>query len=60
LPGYKGDIHDIEFLVRKMNIRTLEEIEKHIERFYPYDGLTSSAEEIIKGLLPNAGEEEPK
>jgi hypothetical protein len=57
LPGYPGDVQDLKFLIRKMNIKTLQQIEEHIGRFYPYEALTSSAEEIIKCLLPKPGDD---
>jgi hypothetical protein len=52
LPGYSGDIEDIRFLLRKMNIRTLSQIEEHVQRFYPYDALTPQARGLIEALLP--------
>jgi hypothetical protein len=52
LPGYPGDMEDIQFLVRKMGIRTVEEIDEHIARFYPFDTLTPQARATIEGLLP--------
>lgn len=51
LPGYPGDIEDIRFLIRKMEIRTPGQVEEHIARFYPYDALTPQARAIIGGLL---------
>ncbi len=33
LPGYAADVADIAFLCRKMGIRTIAEIEKHLGRF---------------------------
>jgi hypothetical protein len=51
LPGYPGDIDDLRFLIRKMGIRTLEQIDEHIGRFYPHDALTPPARAIISGLL---------
>lgn len=54
LPGYAGDVDDIAFLCRKMNIRTMEEIEKHLERFYPHEVLTDRARAVLAGILPSA------
>ena len=54
LPGYAGDVEDIAFLCRKMNIRAIEEIEKHLERFYPHDVLTDRARAVLAGILPLA------
>jgi hypothetical protein len=52
LPGYPGDLEDIRFLIRKMNIRSLVQIEEHLQRFYPYEALTTQARALIQGLLP--------
>jgi hypothetical protein len=52
LPGYAGDIEDLRFLIRKMEIRTLDQLDEHIGRFYPGDAMTSQARAIIETLLP--------
>src|SRR5207249_2774556 len=51
LPGYAGDIEDIRFLIRKMEIKTLDQIDEHIARFYPGDALTTESRAILAGLL---------
>ena len=56
LPGYRGDVDDIRFLIRKMDIRTLEQIEQHMDKFYPRDSLTPRARDVIQGLLPKEPE----
>lgn len=58
LPGYDGDVADIRFLVQKMGIRSLNEIEAHIDRFYPHDTLSPRARELLSGLLSESGKEE--
>ena len=52
LPGYPGDIEDIRFLIRKMEIRSLPQVEELVGRFYPYDAFTPQARALIEGLLP--------
>jgi len=52
LPGYAGDIEDITFLITKMGIRTLEQIDEHIARFYPHEALTTASRRVIAQLLP--------
>jgi hypothetical protein len=52
LPGYAGDIEDIRFLISKMGIRTLEQIDEHIARFYPHEALTLESRRVIAQLLP--------
>jgi hypothetical protein len=51
LPGYAGDIADIQFLIRKMGIRTLQQVEEQVDRFYPQEGLPPRLREIIQGML---------
>lgn len=51
LPGYPGDVEDIRFLLEKMNLRTLDEVERQIERFYPLNALTTQARGTIEALL---------
>ncbi len=50
--GYPGDIEDIRFLIRKMEIWTLAQVDELLGRFYPYDALTPQARALIEGLLP--------
>jgi len=56
LPGYEGDVADIKFLIQKMGIRSMEQIEEHMERFFPRDSLTPSARSTIEKLLPKGVE----
>lgn len=51
LPGYAGDLADIRFLLQKMGIRSLKQVEEHLDRFYPHDALTPKLRELIEGLL---------
>jgi hypothetical protein len=55
LPGFPGDIADIRFLIRKMGIRSLEQVEEHVSRFYPDDALSPKVRELIQGLLAEEG-----
>jgi Nucleotidyltransferase of unknown function (DUF6036) len=51
LPGFPGDIADIRFLIRKMDIRSLEQVQEHLSRFYPDEVLAPKVRETIQGLL---------
>ena len=51
LPGYPGDSADIRFLIRKMGLHTLDQIEEHLQRFYPYEALTPKLRETLEALL---------
>jgi hypothetical protein len=58
LPGYDGDIADIRFLIQKMGLRSLVEIETHVDRFYPHDTLSPRTRELLTGLLAESQKEE--
>lgn len=51
LPGYAGDYGDIRFLVRKMELGSVEEAEAVHDKFFPHDALTTEAREVIRGAL---------
>lgn len=51
LPGYAGDIADIDFLIRKMALQSVDDVERQIERFYPHDTLTPRMREILEGIF---------
>jgi hypothetical protein len=37
LPGYEGDIEDLRFLIKKLGITSVDEVQSHIDRYYPDD-----------------------
>ena len=51
LPGYAGDVDDLRFLCRKMNIRSVAEVERHLQRFYAHDVLTDRARAVLASIL---------
>ena len=51
LPGYEGDLDDLRFLIRKMGIRSVEEIQQWIDRFYPDDVMLPEHAETLKLLI---------
>jgi hypothetical protein len=54
LPGYAGDYDDLRFLLRKMELRSLPEVEAVLDRFFPQDGLSDVQRDAIKQLLKEA------
>lgn len=54
LPGFAGDLEDIKFLVRKMGIKTVEEVESHLVKFYPQETLSPKLAELLRGILHSA------
>lgn len=51
LPGYEGDYGDIRFLIRKMEITSVDEAEVIHDRFFPHDPLSKVAREVIRTSL---------
>jgi len=54
LPGYAGDQEDILFLVRKMELKTLRQIEEIYHRFFPRDEITGRRRLAIEAILEQA------
>ena len=48
---YPGDMADLEFLIQKMNIRSLHEIQAAIDRFYPDDVIRTANEPRLQELI---------
>jgi len=59
-PGRRGDLQDLKFLIHKMEIKSLDEIQAHIDRFYPEDLPTSDQQEILKGIIQEVAHEPKK
>jgi hypothetical protein len=51
LPGYPGDYGDIRFLVRKMNIASVEDAETIHDKFFPHDVLSDTAKEVVRDAI---------
>jgi hypothetical protein len=47
LPGYAGDEADIQFLLRKTKPRSVAEVERTFEKFFPGDVLSERAEALV-------------
>lgn len=54
LPGYAGDQEDILFLVRKMGLRTLGEVDEVYHRFFPRDELDDRSRLAIEAIVEKA------
>ncbi len=59
-PSRRGDLHDLKFLIHKMEIKSLDEIQQHIDRFYPNDVPTSDQQKILKGIIEEVAHEHKK
>lgn len=51
LPGYEGDLQDLRFLIRKMEITSVAEIQKWIDRYYPDDVIPEPQRSTIEALI---------
>jgi len=51
LPGYEGDLEDLRFLIRKLEIHQVEEIQQHIDRYYPDDVISEPNRETLRLLV---------
>jgi hypothetical protein len=51
LPGYEGDQEDLKFLIRKMEIKSVEEIQDTIDRYYPDDVLPAQDRAVLSELI---------
>ncbi|NBB78804.1 MAG: hypothetical protein GVY36_05070 [Verrucomicrobia bacterium] len=54
--AYRGDVDDLSFLIKKMEIRSIEPIQKAIDRFYPDDVLLAHHELLLKSLIEETNE----
>jgi hypothetical protein len=54
LPGYPGDEADIRFLLEKLKLASLEQVEELHGRFFPGEGLHSRAIDVIQDFLGKA------
>ena len=55
LPGFGGDIADIQFLIRKMGLCTVEQVEEVLERFYLREVMTPKLRETLEGIIQDGG-----
>jgi hypothetical protein len=56
LPGYAGDYADIRFLIRKMDIASVEAAEAIHDKFFPHDVLAGAAKEVVRTAIESARE----
>jgi hypothetical protein len=51
LPGYGGDLDDLQFLIRKMEITSVKIIQKWIDRYYPDDVIPEVDQETLRAII---------
>ncbi|MFP4166048.1 MAG: hypothetical protein ACLFUF_02650 [Opitutales bacterium] len=48
---YRGDLDDLDFLIRKMKIRSLDQIQEAVDRFYPDDLIRPQDRALLQTLI---------
>ena len=48
---YQGDVEDLRFLIRKMEIRDLSEIQDALDRYYPDEVIQAKNIPLLKSLV---------
>ena len=51
LPGYEGDLDDLRFLIRKLSIRSVDEIQSIIDKYYPDDVIAPEHVVLLETIL---------
>lgn len=51
LPGYEGDEADLRYLIKKMGIRSVDEIQEHIDKYFPDDVPPPGAVDLMKTII---------
>lgn len=51
LPGFAGDQEDLQFLIKKMNIRSVEEIQEVIDKYFEDEALGSDNVRVLSKLI---------
>ena len=54
LPGYRGDQEDLVFLIRKLEIKSVEEIQQRLDRFFPDEVITNENRLVLESLIEEA------
>lgn len=51
LPGYEGDVQDLRFLIQKLGISSVDEVQAHVDRYYPDDVITTEHRLLIEQAI---------
>lgn len=54
LPGYRGDQEDLVFLIRKLEIKFVDEIQKRLDRFFPDEVITGENRQVLESPIEEA------
>jgi hypothetical protein len=50
-PGYEGDLADLRFLIDKLGVTSVDEVQHHIDRYYPDDVIKPEHSALIEALI---------
>ena len=51
LPGFQGDFDDLRFLVRKIGVTSVDEIQAYIDKYYPNDIISTENRAVLDGII---------
>jgi hypothetical protein len=51
LPGFQGDLDDLRFLVRKMGVTSVDEIQDYIDKYYPDDVISVENAVVLRSIV---------
>lgn len=51
LPGFQGDLDDLRFLIRKMGVGSVEEIQKYVDKYYPDDVIPEGDAIVLNAII---------
>jgi hypothetical protein len=54
LPGYRGDQEDLVFLIRKLEIKSVDEIQQRLDRFFPDEVISEENRLVLESLIEEA------
>lgn len=57
LPGYRGDHNDLVFLIRKIGLKTVDEIQRKIDSFFPDEVLSKAKRATLGRLIEEASKD---
>jgi hypothetical protein len=55
LPGYVGDLADLRFLIKKLGLTSVDEIQSHVNRYYPDDVITPEHSAMMELIIKEVG-----
>jgi hypothetical protein len=56
LPGYQGDLDDLRFLIRKLSIQSVDDIQRIIDKYYPDDVIPPEHVVLLETILDEVNE----